>query len=346
MRSYPDANDEYDREELARLNAADWQVEQLRLNPEYVHWGPREDYMWVKTREEGGNGGWNARVLLPDWNAFLRGEDGQGGFELDCWNECVHFYFSLERASRDCDTCTGNGYHPDAQWVTESWYDQSSPFVAPDPYSERIKQGMNEMFGSNLRDGVHGRNAFPDEATLATYGPEFRAFCEAMRDGDGSWHDKITQDEADALVDAGRLHDLTRRRVQDADGKWRSEKTGEPVTAEAVNEWERGRGVGHDAINRSICIRRRLERLGVPRSCPTCDGHGHLFTEPAARLALTLWWLHPRKGASRGIEVGRIERAQLPEVYAFLRAAADRSAARFAKVAALAPEPAAAEAAE
>jgi hypothetical protein len=345
MRHYPEADDTYDQEELARLNAQDWQVEQLKLNPDYVSWGPHEDYMWVKNRDEGGKGGWNARILLKNWNAFIRGEDGEGGLGLDDLNECVNFYFSLERSAEDCPSCTGNGYHPDAQWVSESWYKTSSPFAAPDAYSERIKQGMNEMFGSNFRPGLYGHQAFPDEATLAKYGPEFRAFCEEMRDGDGEWCHDITQDEVDALLESRRLHDLARNWVVGDDGQGRWVRNDKKITAEAVNEWSRGRGMGHDGINRGICIKARLERFGIPKTCPACEGHGSRYTEPAARLALVLWWLHPRKGCSRGIEVGRIEREQLPEVYAYLKAAADRNAARFAKVVALAPEPVA-EAAE
>lgn len=343
MRCYPD--DESDREDLVRLNAQDWQVEQLRLNPEYVHWGPREDYMWVKTKEEGGSGGWNARILLDDWATFHGGKrdaDGElveGGLELDDLNECVNFYFALDRDAKDCETCGGRGSHPDAQWVTESWYDMSSPFSPPDPYSEQIKKGMNDMFGSGLKDGIHGRNGFPDEATLAKYGPEFRAFCERMRDGDGSWRSEITQDEVDALIESGRLRDLTHKHKG-----WNEEtkrhdyeriREDAEVTPELVNDWAKG-GIGHDAINQWVCAKARLKRYGLPKDCPTCEGHAQLFTEPTARLTLTLWWLHPRKGCSRGIEVKRIKREDLPAVYAFLKEAADRNAERFAKVVELA----------
>lgn len=326
MRHYPDPNDKYDREELERMNAQPWQVEQLKLNPDYVSWGPHEDYMWKKGRDEGGRGGWDARVLLETWPEL------RDGFEQDSWNECVHFYFALGRDSEECSVCAGTGMHPDAQWVSESWYRTGSPFQPPDARGQAGRDFMNQMFGSNLHDGVHGVDSFPSEKTLAKYGPAFRAFCEEMRDGAGEWCHDITQDEADALVAANRLHDLTRRRVQDDDGKWRSEKVEGPVTAEQVNAWSRGRGMGHDAINRAICIRRRLERLGLPHACVACDGHARQHTEAAARLELVLWWLHPRKGCSRGIEVREVQEHELPEVYAFLATAAQRSAERFAKV--------------
>ena len=41
MRHYP--TDEDDMKEVARLEAPTWMVEQLKLNPSYVHWGPHED---------------------------------------------------------------------------------------------------------------------------------------------------------------------------------------------------------------------------------------------------------------------------------------------------------------
>jgi hypothetical protein len=105
-----------DEDEAKKLNAAPWQVELLALNPSYLGWGPHEDYMWTKDSE-----GWNSCQLFDSWSAF-------GPWHLDELNECVNFYFSVERASEDCKTCGGNGEHPDAQWVGQSWYSHSSPF--------------------------------------------------------------------------------------------------------------------------------------------------------------------------------------------------------------------------
>lgn len=91
------------------------------------------------------------------------------------------------------------------------------------------------------------------------------------------------------------------------------------------------KGVIYIIPNRWILIKQRLQRLGMPQDCPTCKGHGHVFTGPA-RLDLTLWFLHPRKGCSRGVEVQDIQEQQLPEVYIYLRQAAERNAERFSLV--------------
>lgn len=132
----------------------------------------------------------------------------------------------------------------------------------------------------------------------------------------GAWCDDITEDEAAALIEHGR-GGLDRMR-----------------TAADFNSVNRpgARGVmGHDAINRHILIEERLKRLGIPKDCPTCEGHGAIFTGPAY-LSLVLWVLHPRKGCSRGWEVKNIQQAELPEIYAYLRLAAQRNAERFSRI--------------
>jgi hypothetical protein len=242
----------FDEDEASRLNAEPWQLALLKANPSYLGWGPHEDYMWKEGE------GWNSRVIVPTWAEF-------GPWELDDLNEFVNFYFEVNRASEDCKTCGGNGYHPDAQRVVNTFYQHQCPSVGASPVE--------------------------------------------------AWNDKITLDEVQALVEAGRLRDFT------------------APTAEEVNAAQHKGGFGsHDAINRMILIEARLKRLGLPHNCPACDGHGSVFTEPAAHASLVLWWLHPRKGCSRGIEVTTIQQADLPAIAKFLREAADRNATRFAGI--------------
>lgn len=280
---YP-PSDKYDQEEVTRLNALPWQLDLLRLNPGYVSWGPHEDYMIVR------GDGWNSPKTFDSWTAF-------GPWGLDDLNEVVNFYFEVGRDSKTCETCGGNGYHPDAQWVSESFYRHSSPFTQPDE-REHMAKAVMRQFSPDPAE-IHGRGSYPSPEVLARYGDAFREFCEAMRDGKGFWHEDITPDEEQALRAAGRRWDGP---------------------------------MGHDAINRGILVERRCERLGVPRTCPTCDGHGNVFVSDAAHVNLVLWMLHPRKGCSRGIEV-RITQDDLPAVMEYLSEAAARNAQRFAAVA-------------
>lgn len=287
----------FDAEEAERLNAAPWQLALLDLNPSYLGWGPHEDYMIVK------GDGWNSPQTFKTWGEF-------GPWKLDELNECANFYFSVHRASENCATCAGTGTHPDAQWISESFYSHSSPFKLQS-FREQQATEIMASFGSRT-ERLHGFGTYPSAEVLAKYGDPFAAFCEQMRT-QGSWRAAITEDEAQALIEQGRA------------------KPGE--SAADINARELLGGIGgHDCINRWILVKRRCERLGVPHQCPTCEGHGYVHTDPAAHVSLTLWWLHPRKGCSRGLMVERLQEADLPAVYAFLQEAAQRNADRFSKL--------------
>ena len=266
MRHYP--TDEADKKELAKLNVEPWMVEALRRNPEYPHWGNHEDYMSSK------DGGWAAPAFLDTWQEMWKQDD---------YNELVHGYFFLSRASRECEACEGCGYNPATKQIADDWYDFAGT----------------------------GRK----------------------------WCAQITQDEVEALVKEGRLVDLVgynthldKERnvwVRWVDGKKQDAEAPAMPTAAQVNARERGRGLGHDAINRCICIRQRAERLGVYGMCETCDGDGYVYTEPSGHLGLQLWVLHPRKGASRGVLIKDIGQDDLKSIEEYFREALDRTRRRF-----------------
>lgn len=260
MRYYPE--DESDREELVRLNAEPWMVEQLKLNPSYCSWGPGEDYM---PGRRDNTESWRSALFFDRWDEM---------FALDDLNEVVHFHFEVTRDSLECASCIRTGYNPETRKLEVDFYDFD---------------------------------------------------CTGRR-----WCDQVTQDEVDALVHEGRLWDLTRDCTPGVG--WVDKVPPHHPTADEVNAWQRTRGFGHDAINRSILVKTRAERLGVWGECEECGGHGYVYTEPAARLALVLWVLHPRKGASRGVEIREIRQDELPAVYAYLREAAARNAERFGRI--------------
>lgn len=165
------------------------------------------------------------------------------------------------------------------------------------------------------------------------YNPETRLISEAFYGGGvrSGWREKITPDEAEAL--------RAQRRIGggwDAERKaWVPDGRSVEQLAADCNEKERT-GFCHDGINQHILVETRAKRLGVYGLCPRCEGHGHVFTEPAAHLGLVLWLLHPRHSASVGVQVNRIEQHELPAVFAWLTEAARRNAERFEKVVALA----------
>jgi hypothetical protein len=296
MRSY-DETDKYDQENVERLKAPAWMLAQLALNPSYVHWGPHEDYMWKK------GDGWDSPILHENWS--------EGKLGLDELNEVANFYFEIARDSKECETCGGDGYHPDAHWISESFYSHSSPFKVPNE-SERRAMAVMDQFNEGQSSRRVLNSFFPSTALIEKYGIPFFEFCQETQQRGGSWNDAITEDEAAVLVEAGRgRHDNL-------------------TTAADFNAAQGKDGLmGHDAINRSFLIEQRCKRLGVPKTCPTCDGHGYVYTADECRLGLILWVLHPRKGCSRGWEIKNIQQSELSDVYAFLAEAAERNQQRF-----------------
>jgi hypothetical protein len=336
------ATEEYEKKELEKLNPAEWMIPLLAMNPEYVYWGPHEDYMWKRGKSEGlddlgreGSSSWDSRVLIPTWKQFYHGnpdasEFERGGWTLDEMNECVHFYFEINRESKNCEVCDGQGYHPDAMWISESFYSHSSPFTQKTHQQEMASLVM-QSFGSRKSNDILGRGGFPKRAVREKYGKAFEEFCHEMETY-GQWNDRITQDEVQALLDGGRLWDHTRH--VDKDKGWVDNDPMVVPTAEEVNAAQRRGGMGgHDAINRGILIRQRCKRLGVPLYCEKCKGDGSYYVADECHVSLILWWLHPRKGCSRGIEIKRIEETDLPEIFGFLNEANERNMERFKHVA-------------
>jgi hypothetical protein len=242
MRQFP----QYDSDwvYLRRVNAPDWMIQMLKCNPSYPHWGPREDEM-------GSGKGWSAPLLIANWSDHEIVQDD--------YNEVVHFYFQIERASAPCDACAGSGYNREVKQLFDDWYDHA---------------------GTGRR-----------------------------------WANALEQVEVDALWEARRLSDFETK-----------------PTADEVNAWSRTSILGHDGINKSICVKARAKARGILTTCSVCEETGYVFVEPAPRLALVYWLCHPRKGASRGVEIANINRSDLPEVKAFLNEACMRGLDRFSGV--------------
>lgn len=264
MRKLPE--DDEGEKELDRLACEPWMIEYLKLNPDYPHWGPGDDYMAPTNKE---HGGWNSSLEVESWKAF-------GPWSLDDYNECVHFYFELNRLHKVCVTCGRSGYNPATKEIADTFYD---------------------FEGTGQR-----------------------------------WSDKITQDEVDALIAEGRLRAWL-------EGEWKTVSR----TAEEVNAANRGGAkyslgasdLMHDAFNINILIKTRAKRLGVYGLCPMCEGEGYQFTQPQGQMNLVVWMLHPRKGAARGVRILNLSKKEAMKARQWLSKAAERNAARFAKVQAL-----------
>lgn len=216
----------------------------------------------------------------------------------------------------------------DAGWETPAFHKTWKDF-GPWELNE-----LNELVNFYFQISRDSKNC--DACDGSGQNPETHAIAESFYDhqsptGKG-WHDAITQDEVEALQKEHRL--VVRGKLPSGEEGWIKK---EGLTAEEVNK-ANGRGApglgnfNHDAINRWILIETRAKRLGVYGKCKVCKGHGDIHTSDHAKVSLVLWFIHPRKGCSRGVEIDSITEAELSEVFSYLKEAKKRNAQRFAKV--------------
>lgn len=302
MRNSPEDDD--DLEQLAELKAAPWMVESLKLNPSYTSWGPDEDYM------RGPESGWSSPMRLDRWSDRP---------SLDDLNEVVNFYFEIRRESRKCPDCE-SGYSRHAQRLADEWYGKADPpFNAKAYGADPITVDHPALREVAVRHCATAPDYYGSDKRAIDF--EARRLCDLFSK---QWAHHLIQADVDALAAEDRLGHVR--------------KSGAHPTAAEVNAWSMD-GFGHDTINHWICVRARCERDGYAVECPTCAGKSYLYTAPGAHLALVAWLLHPRKGASRGVEIKRIEEGEMPDVLAWLSTAAQRNADRFSAAVAAASRP-------
>lgn len=158
--------------------------------------------------------------------------------------------------SETCAACSGEGLNAATRMLAEAWYDQGG-------------------FGSRWR---YDYGISPDGQPA---GPPWRVIGDCRR-----WCYSLTQDEVDALVEAGRLMDFTH--TWRAGEGWRKKEPPYRPTADEVNEWAQ-HGMGHDAINRWICVETRAKRLGIYGKCEACSGEGEIWPSSDVKAASEAW---------------------------------------------------------
>ena len=227
------------------------------------------------------------------WRSPIELETFDEVWSLDEYNELVNFYFEIYRKNHSCPHCDGSGLNPETKQLEEDWYD---------------------FEGTGRR-----------------------------------WCNNIGEVEIEDLIKGGRLHDLTGdfwysydkirnvwqkldRDLPMSQREWVDCERPEMPTPDEVNKWSKSGGLGgHDAINRWICVKSRAKHLGIYGHCEHCE-EGDIYDDEKASVGLQLWYLHPRKGASRGVYVKQIKETDIPSVIDYLKGAAQRNAERFSKL--------------
>lgn len=125
-------------------------------------------------------------------------------------------------------------------------------------------------------------------------------YTHSNHDGEEGWNSHLEQGEVDALIEAGRLMDFTHtpingwqlwvvdQKLASGLNSWLPFPNGTNPTAEEVNKWSRN-GIGHDAINRWICVKARAKRLGFYGKCELCKGDGYLFVSDDVKKLHNEW---------------------------------------------------------
>lgn len=195
-------------------------------------------------------------------------------------------------ARAECPACDGSGYGPEAKRFADQWYGHA-PF---DP----VAYGATPLTVDHpavVEAATRNVDRSPEYYGVPYVGRDEAIRKESGRLFDhwkGQWSHHLIQADVDALIASHRLHDFTDTFVPGTG--WVAIDPPPAVTPEEVNAWSLS-GMGHDAINRFVCVRARCEREGVPVDCPECDGSGETWPSRAHK-ALAESWEHidPPKG--------------------------------------------------
>lgn len=189
------------------------------------------------------------------------------------------YQMPAELGSLPCPDCE-NGCSPRAHHWYQLWYgyipfkpedNGSTPFTPETPevraFAERNVGNAPDFYGA-------GEWAIQREA---------QRLADHFNNG---WLHHLNADDVAALVEAGRLHDLTHTWVK-GDG-WQPKNPPYVPTPDEVNRWSL-QGFGHDSINQWVCVRARCAKEGVPYECQTCGGSAASWRSDEHKTAHEAW---------------------------------------------------------
>lgn len=215
-------------------------------------------------------------------------------------------------------TSWGPGEEGMSEIGTESW-SSSEIYADWEEFDGYSLNHYNEVV--HFYFGLYRPNEPCEHCKHTGYSPKALEFYNTFFGEDG-WKNHLTQDEVNMLWDKKLLSGFD----FEEQGGLRY-----PPSAAEVNRLE-AESLIHSSSSQYWLSIYRAQRLGFDGSCSHCDGRGYRYTDDQCHLQLTLWVLHPRKGASHGILVEVIQQQELLQVLAFLRMAAQRNALRFSGV--------------
>lgn len=179
----------------------------------------------------------------------------------------------------ECPDCE-NGYSPRGRQLLDLWYGYA-PFRPEDTGSTPLTPETPAVRRLAERNVSHSPDFYG--AAEAAILREAQRLCDLWN---GQWCHHLGDDDVAALVDAGRLMDLTHTWSRGTG--WQPIDPPPVLTAVQVNEWSL-HGMGHDSINAGIVVRARCEREGVSDTCPTCQGYATVEAFKGQRAVAEAW---------------------------------------------------------
>jgi len=197
--------------------------------------------------------------------------------ENKVWEGYVNQHYSK---SHDCEVCGGSGSSPEALHLKDQWYG-NAPFRPEDRGSMPFLPSHPTVRALAERNVTRSPEYYGNGESVIQR--------EAMRLADHfnrSWSHHLNADDVAALIEGGRLMDLTHTWTPET--RWQPKEPPYVPTPEEVNAWSIS-GFGHDAINQWIVVGAECKRLGIDFECPQCHGEGTIWDSPEAKQAAEDW---------------------------------------------------------
>ena len=183
--------------------------------------------------------------------------------------------------SHNCPECGGSGSSPDARRLKDQWYG-NAPFSPKDRGSQPFLPTHSAVRAFAERNVSHSPGYYG--------GGEAAIQREAQRLADlwnCAWSHHLNADDVTALLEGGRLMDLTHTWTPEA--RWQPKEPAYIPTPEEVNVWSISGGFGHDSINQWIVVGAECKRLGIAPECQECNGEGTIWDSPEAKQSAEDW---------------------------------------------------------
>lgn len=182
--------------------------------------------------------------------------------------------------STDCAHCAGSGSSPEALRLKGQWYG-NTPFKPEDRGSipfRRDHPAVRALAERNVRQSPR----FYGSGELAV-AREAQRLADHFNRG---WQHHLNTDDVAALIDGGRLMDLTHTWTK-GEG-WQKKQPEYIPSPNEVNEWSL-LGFGHDSINQWCVVNAECKRLGIASECEHCNGDGSVWSPPEAKQQADDW---------------------------------------------------------